>query len=284
MQRKYDKKEGGRIDCTAERGGHMKAIVVDDEPIMLRSFARLSGGIADLEIIGQFQRPEEALAFVKSHRVELAFLDVKMPKMNGIELAEKMREVRKDILIVFISAYDEFIRESNRIGGDYYIVKPYKTETLELMMERIRILSRRQKKDIFIRTFGRFNVFYLEQPVVIRGKAKEILALAVTRRGREISNEEIYRTIWENRTYSNANMTVYYNALRRLKQALAREGLGELLISTAHGQMVNTSLFDCDYYDWLDGTQTKENEFEGEFLSEYSWGEYILGSMVNKYE
>ena len=261
----------------------MKAIVVDDEQIMLQSFLRMSSAIPDLQVIGQFQRPEEAVDFVRDHLVEVAFLDVKMPCMNGIELAEKLTELRPGIVLVFISAYDEYIRESNRIGRDYYIVKPYKVETLEIAMERIRMLAARQKEKIHIRTFGRFSVLKGGQPVPLRGKAKEILALLVTRRGKEVSNEEIYRTVWEDRAYSNKKMTVYYNALRRLKQALEREGLSDLLISSARGQMVNTGLFDCDYYDWLDGRSSDEEAFEGEFLSEYSWGEMILGSMVSRY-
>ena len=260
----------------------MKAIVVDDEQIMLNSFLRLSSGIPDLQIIGQFQNPEDALRFVENHPVELVFLDVKMPCMSGIELAEKLRLKKPDLLIVFISAYDEYIRESNRIGGDYYIVKPYKTRTLEIAMEKIRVLAGRQTERIHIRTFGRFSVLKGERPVPLRGKAKEILALVVTRRGKEISNEQIYRTLWEDRAYSNQNMTVYYNALRRLKQTLAQEKLEDLLISTARGQMVNTALFDCDYYDWLDGHPSGTEAFEGEFLSEYSWGEFILGGMVSR--
>ena len=126
----------------------MRAIVVDDEQIMLNSFLRHASGIPDLEIIGQFQKPEEALHYAQEHTVDLAFLDVKMPGMNGIELAGKLRENKPDILIVFISAFDEYIRDSNRIGGDYYIVKPYKTETLEIAMERIRLLAKRQRKDV----------------------------------------------------------------------------------------------------------------------------------------
>lgn len=104
----------------------MRAIIVDDEQIMLRSFMRLSKGISNLNVIAQFENPEEALLFVQENAVELAFLDIKMPGMNGIELAVKIREICPSILIVFISAYDEYIRDSNLIGGDYYIVKPYK--------------------------------------------------------------------------------------------------------------------------------------------------------------
>mgnify|MGYP000697723877 CR=1 FL=1 len=93
-------------------------------------------------MIAQFENPEEALLFVQENAVELAFLDIKMPGMNGIELAVKIREICPSILIVFISAYDEYIRDSNLIGGDYYIVKPYKRETIEMMMQKMQILRR----------------------------------------------------------------------------------------------------------------------------------------------
>ena len=99
------------------------------------------------------------------------------------------------------------------------------------------------------------------------------------RRGKEISNEEIYSTVWENRPYGNDEMTVYYNALRRLKQALKREKLEGLLISTQRGQLVNTALFDCDYYSWQDRNMGRKDRFEGQLLSEYSWGEIFLARM-----
>jgi len=77
-------------------------------------------------------------------------------------------------------------------------------------------------------------------------------------------------------------MSVYYNALRRLKSALQKEGLEDLLVSTVRGQTINTELFDCDYYAWKDKAHSSENLFEGELLAEYSWGEYILGKVKNE--
>ena len=67
----------------------MRAIVVDDEPIMLKRFVRLSAGIADLQIVGQFENAQDALDFSEQNPVELAFLDVVMPRTNGVELAKK---------------------------------------------------------------------------------------------------------------------------------------------------------------------------------------------------
>jgi len=260
----------------------MRAIIVDDEPLMLKRFMRLSADIPDLYIVGQFESAQEALAYAQDNPVELAFLDVAMPVINGLELAKRLRSLRADILIVFVSAYDDYIWDSNQIGGDYYVLKPYSRETLEMVMERLRLIAHRQRKKLYIQTFGRFVVLRDGEPVPLTGKAKEILALVVTRRGREISNEELFSTIWENRSYSNANMSVFYNALHRLKSVLRAEGLEDLLISSPHGQMANTALFDCDYYAWQDRNMGRRDRFEGEFLSEYSWGEYILANILNE--
>lgn len=260
----------------------MKAIIVDDERLMLHKFVRLTSDISDLVITGTFESGEEAVAFAENNPIEAAFLDVEMPQMSGLELARKLREIRRDILIIFITAYDEYIRDSNELGGDMYIIKPYTKEVLNSVMEKLRLLSARQSKDIYIQTFGRFLVKKEGKPIRLTGKAKEILALVVTRRGKEISNEEIYSTLWDGRPYSNRHMSVYYNALRRLKNALEDAGIADILVSTSRGQTVNTSLFDCDYYAWKDREDYGSNSFEGEFLSEYSWGEYILADILHQ--
>ena len=260
----------------------MRAIIVDDEPLMIAKFMRLSEGLPGLSVVGQFQSASGALEFARDNRVDVAFLDVELPETNGIALAKKLRKLRGDIIIVFITAYDEYIRDSNIIGGDYYVVKPYTRDVLVLMMEKLNALAVRQKKPVRIQTFGRFMVLKDGQPVPLVGKAKEILAMVVTRRGKEISNEEIYSTLWEGRPYSNVNMSVYYNALRRLRSSLKKAGLEGLLVRTPRGQMADTRLFDCDYYDWKDGDPDRRAPFEGEFLPEYSWGEYILADMISE--
>ena len=260
--------------------GFLKTIIVDDEPFMLKSFARLSDGIKEIEITGMFEYPADALAFARANRVDLAVLDISMPGMSGLELAAVLRTIRPDMLIVFITAYDNYIAEANRLDADYYIVKPYKRETMEMMAKRMSVLASRQAKALYVQTFGKFNVLKNGEAVPLSGKAKEILALVVTRRGKEISNEEIYTTIWEEREYSNVHMKVYYNALKRLKDCLEENGIAGILQSTPHGQMVNTDVFDCDYYAWQDSRLTGRDRFEGEFMSEYSWGEYILADMM----
>lgn len=273
----------------------MKSIIVDDELLMIRSFCRVCKDIPDIEIEEKFEYPDEVCDYVKENPIDIAFLDIEMPEINGIQLAGMLREIQPDIMIVFITAYDHYIQQANELAADYYIVKPYKKETIEKICKKLSYLHRGQKnnfdhnasnnnrlakKDVFIHTFGRFGVFVNGKQIPLVGKTKEILALVVSRRGKEISNEEIYTTIWEDRPYDNVHMKVYYNALRRLRDNLEKEGLENILISTSRGQMANVDAFECDYYAWLEKDDSVKYRFDGEFLSEYSWSEEMLAEMI----
>ncbi len=257
----------------------MRAIIVDDEPIMIRYFLRESEGVEGIDLKGSFTSGQQALEFAKENPIDVAFLDVEMPDITGIDLAVKLRELRSDILIVFISAFD-YVRDSNKIGADYYIMKPYDQETLEMMMERLRLLAHRQKKKVYMHMFGTFTVVQEGKPIPLRGKAKEILAFIATFRGKEVSNQEIYFTVWEDKPYDNKEMTVYFHALRKLKKTLEANGLSDLLISSTRGQMLNISMVDCDYYAWQDNTADNDEQFRGEFLRDYAWGETILAELM----
>lgn len=260
----------------------MRAIIVDDEPVVIKNFLAICAGLRDLSIVGAFENAEDAIFFAKSESVEIAFLDIEMPVMTGLVCAEKLRALYPQILIVFVSEHEKYIRDANKIGADYFIAKPCERETLEMLMPKMNLLKQRQNKNVSIQMFGRFFVKNKGKPVALNGKAKEILALVATRCGKEITNEELYMTIWENRTYDNVSMKVYYNALRRLKDTLAENGISDLLISTSRGQMINLDLVDCDYYEWKNGNGKDKHGFDGEFCPEYSWGEYILGDILEK--
>ncbi len=113
----------------------MRAILVDDEPIMLRSFVRNSTGVAGLDIIAQFQDAESAIAYAREHTFELALLDVVLPQINGVELADRLRELHPDLLIVFVSAQSDLSQAGDRY--DYYLPKPYHKSSIEKMVEKV---------------------------------------------------------------------------------------------------------------------------------------------------
>lgn len=116
----------------------MKAILVDDEPIMLRSFIRNSAGIPDLEIVAQFQSAEEAITYAKNSTFDLAFVDLVLPQINGVTLASMLRTINPKLLVVFISAHIDSVQIPEDQPADFYLSKPYHKVIIEDMMQKLK--------------------------------------------------------------------------------------------------------------------------------------------------
>ncbi len=121
---------------------HIITLVDDDENILT------SVGIA-LESEGfqviTFSNSEKALEYLLQTPPDLAVLDIKMPRMTGMELLEKLRK-SNDIPVIFLTSKDDEIDEmlGLRTGADDYITKPF---SQRLLIERIRTILRRRKNE-----------------------------------------------------------------------------------------------------------------------------------------
>lgn len=102
----------------------MKVIIVDDEPAMLLVLQRMLKKIDGVEVVGSFQRTDEALDFIQSNEVELAILDIIIDRNNGLQLAHRLRSLRKDLQIVFTTSSTEYALDAYDVYPLDYIVKP----------------------------------------------------------------------------------------------------------------------------------------------------------------
>ena len=82
----------------------MKVIYVDDETALLDNFRMTVEGLSMVEELNLFRKSEEALKWAQDHPVEVAFLDIQMPGINGIELAKRLKGIDRNIRIVFVTA------------------------------------------------------------------------------------------------------------------------------------------------------------------------------------
>ena len=154
----------------------MKTILVDDMLLDLQLFELKCADMPDFEIVGKFTNPDQAIAYAAGHVVDFALLDIDMPGMNGMELAQRLRQIRRDIIIVFATAHPKFAVDALRMKADYMIFKPFDREDIADVMERAKLLRRRQNKRFFFRTFGAFDMLVDGEPVRFRSaKAKELI-------------------------------------------------------------------------------------------------------------
>ena len=112
------------------------AIIADDERLMREQLrARLAEVWPDLKIAAEAKNGEEAVAAVNKHHPDLAFLDIRMPGMTGIEAA---RAIGDACHIVFITAYNEYAVDAFEHGAVDYVLKPAERERLEITVARLR--------------------------------------------------------------------------------------------------------------------------------------------------
>lgn len=252
----------------------MKTILVDDMLLDLQLFELKCADLPDFEIVGKFTDPARAVEYAGSHAVDFALLDIDMPGMNGIELAQRLRQIRPDMIIVFATAHPKFAVDALRMKADYIIFKPFDQEDIADVMERAKLFRQRQKKRIRFQTFGPFEMLVDGRPVHFRsGKAKELLALCVSRGGRPVSIHEMVEFLWgENSTISTEN-TGYRRTIKELADTLRSADAEDLLLRNRGSLRVRMELADSDYQDFLNGSDEAGCAFQGAFMSQYSWAE-----------
>ncbi|MDR6781471.1 DNA-binding LytR/AlgR family response regulator [Pedobacter africanus] len=122
----------------------MNCIIIDDEPLAREAIEILVNQTDGLDLIGSFNSPETAVNFIANNAVELIFLDIQMPGINGIEFA---RTIPKETFVIFTTAYSEFATDSYEVDAIDYLIKPVKLERFQKAVEKARTYSSLFKTD-----------------------------------------------------------------------------------------------------------------------------------------
>lgn len=152
----------------------LKIGICDDEEIYRNDIAsRLDQYMIsnDIDISYNTYSSGETLlnCFTRSDGCDILFLDVEMPEMNGLTLAEKIRAIRRDVFIIFVSNYPEYMQDSFRVHPFYYLVKPLSAEAFKHVMNDIIATTEREYKLVTLlrtdkteETINIKNVLYID--------------------------------------------------------------------------------------------------------------------------
>lgn len=253
----------------------MKTILVDNELGVMSYFEDRAKEFSYITIAGKFTESRTALKYVQENKVALVILNVHMPEMDGIELGKRMREINPEILLIYVSEKEEFVMEAFRLRAVTYLLKPYVDEDVDYALESAYLLSKRNQKHIYARTFGYFDLFIDGKPVMFKSaKAKELLALLIDRQGGIVDSDQIIATLWHDRPKDEATQSLCSKLCKTLNKELKKYGIEELLISYRSNRSINLDMFSCDLYDMLDGDEEAKKLYYGEYLMDYDWAEY----------
>lgn len=111
-----------------------RCVVVDDEPLAMEMLASYVNKTAQLTLVGKFTSATSAMTFVQQNEVDVLFLDIQMPDLNGLELA---RLIPQNVKVVFTTAFSQYAIESYKVGAVDYLLKPISFVDFQLTVQRL---------------------------------------------------------------------------------------------------------------------------------------------------
>ena len=263
----------------------MKILILDDEKKASNVITTMVKAAAPTAEVETFNSPLEALKFAETWLPDVAFLDIQMPEMTGLQVAMALKKINPQVNVIFSTGFSEYATDAFNIHASGYIMKPVRSAAVKEELENLRnIVPIQESPDsrCFIRTFGNFDVFVDGQLIQFRRQlAKELLAYLVDRKGGTATRKEIAAALFQDDNYSRASQAYMTQIISKLKEALKGAGIEDILIVDYNSFAVDPSRFTCDAYEYLKGDPKYINAFKGEYMNQYEWAEYSKEQFYN---
>lgn len=209
----------------------MKLLVIDDERMAIEHLKIIFEKIQQVELndLAAFVSPSDALEWAQTERVDVAFVDIEMPEMNGLVLAEKLKTIQPHLEIVFVTAFQEYAVEAFEQYALDYLLKPVRPERMLTTLNRINTRLKEKKsmitslERITIHLLGNLTIQKGDQDIDLKwrsGRVKELFALLLHFRKKPISKFDIVDYLWndfpDEKAFTHLHTTIY--RLRQLIQ------------------------------------------------------------------
>lgn len=208
-----------------------RTIIVDDEPPALIKLEYLLKDYKNYELLGSFDNVDEALSSADAIRPQVAFLDIAMPGLSGIDLADRLRErCGQDLKVVFVTAYDQYAVTAFDINATDYLMKPVGRDRFQKSIEKLDlalksaaapepergISSLDMEGRPMVHAFGRLEITGAAEPAPTwrTAKVRELFAMFLQHRPDGIYRGTLLETLWdgqpEDKALANLNTCNYY--------------------------------------------------------------------------
>ncbi|WP_337102024.1 response regulator [Paenibacillus sp. YIM B09110] len=223
----------------------IKAIVVDDELLVAEQVDRMLVQ-AGVKVLGRCVNPHEALGMAKALQPDVLFLDIEMPELSGLEIAERVYADKLDMEVVFITAYNQYAIDAFRVNALDYLLKPVMEEDLERTLERVG--KRRQHRGVAVGStgqqtavaalFGKFALHMddaLEPVRWVTAKCAELFAYMLLQPlDKEVSKWELFDALWPTQNEEKAGINLR-STVSRINKTLRDCRSGMALASVRNG-------------------------------------------------
>lgn len=262
----------------------MSFLAVDDEKLVLTRLLRILEQVVPGCDARGFTLPREALFEVAANgfRPNVAFLDVEMPGMTGLELAKQIREKSPRTKIIFATGYSQYALEAYSVHARGYVMKPVTAEKVRAELLELAEETARPQGRVMVRCFGNFDVFVDGVSLQFsRSKAKELFAYLIHKKGTACTVRELAAVLFEDQEYNIQTQNYLQKIITSMMRAFSSVEMEDIVNKHYNSLSVNTTAVDCDFYRFSQMDAAAVNSYMGEYMAQYSWAEFTLGYLDN---
>lgn len=231
----------------------LRAIIVDDEELSVRRLNKMLADSGEIESCYSFMNPFEACDFVKENVIDIAFLDISMPEMDGITLSNTIKAINQSIAIVFVTSYDNYAVTAFDVSAMDYLLKPVTAQRLAQAIGKLKKGQRRtaSQRAIGVHLFNELKLFKWDDesaPLKLRSpKTEELFSFLICKKA--VSREEIIETIWDgmapDKALKNLNSNLYY-----IRKAMGTDNSDDCIYAGRSEIRIKESGIYCDLYEF----------------------------------
>ena len=255
----------------------MRILCVDDERLALQMLEQAVKKAKPEAQVLAFKFQDELIDEAAKNGCDVAFLDIHMRGMNGVEVAKELKKINPKMNIIFVTGFSEHTGDAMRLHASGYIMKPFTKEKVEAELSDLRFPIV-PKSDALLRVqcFGNFDVFTPDgKPLHFeRSKAKEVFAYLVHRHGSSCTKKEIAAILFEDMPYDSKQQIYVQKIMSALMKSLREAGAEKIIEKSYNNIAVNVKLIDCDYYRFEELDAGAVNAYQNEYMSQYYWAEF----------
>ncbi|SFL00878.1 Two-component response regulator, SAPR family, consists of REC, wHTH and BTAD domains [Paenibacillus sp. 1_12] len=246
----------------------LQAYLVDDELHSLNMLEIFLVRTGKVNIAGRSANGFEAINALRHIRPHVWFLDIEMPGMTGLELAEKIHEVDPDAVIVFTTAYDQYAIAAFELAAIDYILKPIEFGRLSKTIERLskdtawRLSSEPSSNDpesfgeLIVRMLGTFHVASINGKSMHwrTAKEKELFAylLLHVKSPSALHRDQIIEQLWPDEPYEKAK-TYLHTCVSLLRKNLRKIGIENIVAYEKEHYILDTDRISVDAHQFMSG-------------------------------
>ena len=226
----------------------MRILLVDDEPLqLLRLTEAVKKTLPADNVFLSYSNPVLAWEENNETPVDIAFLDIDMPVLNGILLAKKLKTVNPQVNVIFVTAYNEYALDAYKLHASGYVTKPVNLEKIREELDGLRYpVEMKSTKKLQVKCFGNFEVFAGGVPVKFsRKKSKELFAYLIDREGAAVNVNELNAILWE-----EDKRSYFRNLIADIQASLKTVGAEEVFIKRRNECFIDPTKIDCDAYEY----------------------------------